>query len=81
MQFVDWLTNKICGFAICGSMKRNLRTHISQKFGDLVLRKPKNFWIKKKTVAWPPLQIYSGAWGKLIHEKKPEVKNLVALSH
>jgi hypothetical protein len=24
----------------------------------------------KKTVAWPPLKIYSGAWGKLIHEKK-----------
>ncbi len=23
---------------------------------------------------------YSGAWGKLIHEKKPEVENLVALS-
>ncbi len=22
---------------------------------------------------------YSGAWGKLIHEKKPEVQNLVAL--
>jgi hypothetical protein len=34
----------------------------------------------KKTVAWPPLQIYSGAWGKLIDERKPEVKNLVALS-
>ncbi len=26
------------------------------------------------------LMVYSGAWGKLIHEKKPEVKNLVALS-
>jgi hypothetical protein len=24
--------------------------------------------------------IYSGAWGKLIHEKKTEVENLVALS-
>jgi hypothetical protein len=23
---------------------------------------------------------YFGAWGKLIHEKKPEVENLVALS-
>jgi hypothetical protein len=23
----------------------------------------------------------SGAWGKLIHEKKPEVENLVTLSH
>jgi hypothetical protein len=23
---------------------------------------------------------YSGAWGKLIHEKKPEVENLVVLS-
>jgi hypothetical protein len=29
----------------------------------------------KKTVAWPPLQIYS-----MIYEKKPEVKNLLALS-
>ncbi len=26
------------------------------------------------------LYCYSGAWGKLIHEKKPEVENLVALS-
>jgi hypothetical protein len=24
--------------------------------------------------------VYSGAWGKLIHEKKPEAKNLVTLS-
>jgi hypothetical protein len=24
--------------------------------------------------------VYSGAWGKLIHEKKPEVENLVPLS-
>jgi hypothetical protein len=23
---------------------------------------------------------YSGAWGELIHEKKPEVENLMALS-
>jgi hypothetical protein len=23
------------------------------------------------------LLVYSGTWGKLIHEKKPEVKNLV----
>jgi hypothetical protein len=23
---------------------------------------------------------YSGAWGKLVHEKKPEVENLAALS-
>ena len=37
---------KFCGFAICGSMKRNLRTHISQKFADLRLRvKPKNLRI------------------------------------
>jgi hypothetical protein len=26
------------------------------------------------------LMIYSGAWEKLIHEKKPEVENLVTLS-
>jgi hypothetical protein len=26
------------------------------------------------------LLVYSGAWGKLIHEKKTEVENLVALS-
>jgi hypothetical protein len=26
------------------------------------------------------LMVYSGAWGKLINEKKPEVENLVALS-
>jgi hypothetical protein len=26
------------------------------------------------------LMVYSGAWGKLIHGKKPEVKNLVTLS-
>jgi hypothetical protein len=26
------------------------------------------------------LLVYSGAWGKLIHEKKPEVENLVTLS-
>ena len=25
------------------------------------------------------LMVYSGAWGKLIHEKKPEAKNLVTL--
>jgi hypothetical protein len=24
------------------------------------------------------LMVYSGAWGKLIHEKKPEVENFVA---
>jgi hypothetical protein len=55
-------------------MKRNLRTHISQKVADLRLWiEPKNCWFKKKTVAWQPLQIYSGAWGKLIHEKKPDV--------
>jgi hypothetical protein len=24
--------------------------------------------------------VYSGAWGKLIHENKPEVENLVTLS-
>jgi hypothetical protein len=28
----------------------------------------------KKTVSWPPLQIYSGAWGKLIHEKNLKSK-------
>jgi hypothetical protein len=28
----------------------------------------------KKTVAWPSLQIYSGAWGKLIHEKNQKSK-------
>jgi hypothetical protein len=26
------------------------------------------------------LMVYSGAWGKLIHEKNPEAKNLVTLS-
>jgi hypothetical protein len=26
------------------------------------------------------LRLYSGAWGKLIREKKPEVENLVTLS-
>jgi hypothetical protein len=26
------------------------------------------------------VMVYSGAWGKLIHAKKPEVKNLVTLS-
>jgi hypothetical protein len=26
------------------------------------------------------LMVYSGAWGKLIHEKKPDVENLVTLS-
>jgi hypothetical protein len=26
------------------------------------------------------LMLYSGAWGKLIHEKKPEVENLATLS-
>jgi hypothetical protein len=26
------------------------------------------------------LMVYSRAWGKLIHEKKPEVENLVTLS-
>ncbi len=30
----------------------------------------------KKTVAWPPLQIYSGAWGKLIYEKNLKSKIL-----
>jgi hypothetical protein len=69
LQFADWITNKICEFAICGSIKRNLQTRVSQKFADLWLRiEPKNLQIKK-TVAWPPLQIYSGALGKLIHEK------------
>jgi hypothetical protein len=28
----------------------------------------------KKKVAWPSLQIYSGAWGKLIHEKNLKLK-------
>ncbi len=74
LQFADWITNKICEFAICGSIKRNLRTRISQKFADLWLRiEPKNLQIKK-TVAWSPLQIYSGALGKLIHEKKLKLK-------
>jgi hypothetical protein len=31
LQFADWLTNKICRFAICRSIKRNLQTLISQK--------------------------------------------------
>jgi hypothetical protein len=26
------------------------------------------------------LMFFSGAWGKVIHEKKPEAKNLVTLS-
>jgi hypothetical protein len=26
------------------------------------------------------LMAYSGAWGKLIHEKKPKVENLMTLS-
>jgi hypothetical protein len=26
------------------------------------------------------LMVYSGAWGKLIHEKKPKVENLMTLS-
>jgi hypothetical protein len=26
------------------------------------------------------LMLLSGAWGKVIHEKKPEAKNLVTLS-
>ncbi len=65
-QFVDqW--KEICGLAYL----RNLR------ICDWVSLRI--FWFKK-TVAWPPLQIYSWAWGKLIHEKKPEVKNPVALS-
>jgi hypothetical protein len=35
-----------------------------------------NFRQKIKTA----LMVYSGAWGKLIYLKKPEVENLVALS-
>jgi hypothetical protein len=67
LQFVDqW--KEICGLAYL----RNLR------ICDCVRQRICGF--KKKTVAWPPLQIYSRAWGKLIHEKKLEVKNLVALS-
>jgi hypothetical protein len=31
----------------------------------------------KKTVAWPFLQIYSGAWGKLIHEKNQNLKSKI----
>ncbi len=26
------------------------------------------------------LMVYSGTWGKLIHEKKPEVENIMTLS-
>jgi hypothetical protein len=69
LQFADWLTNKICGFAICGSMKRNLGIcdgGLSPRICGF-----------KKTVAWPPLKIYSEVWGKQIHEK---IENLVALS-
>jgi hypothetical protein len=36
----------------------------------------REFWKKFETT----LMVYLGAWGKLIYEKKPEVKNLVTLS-
>ncbi len=39
LQFSDWLTNKICG-----SIKRNSRIRISQKFSDLPL------WIEPKNL-------------------------------
>ncbi len=48
---------QICGFAICGSIKRNLRiwnfwTHISQKFADFrLLIEPKNLRICMPTFA------------------------------
>ena len=66
LQFADWLTQEICGFAICGIIKRNLRnwnlrTRISQKFADLlVLIEPKNFAdlrTFKITFACPPLHL------------------------
>ena len=49
LQFMDWLTNKICGFAIC-----NLQCN-QKKFADLRLRiEPKYLRILQK-VAWQPL--------------------------
>jgi hypothetical protein len=27
------------------------------------------------------LMLFAGAWGEMIHEKKPDAKNLVTLSH
>ena len=80
---------RIWGFAICGlAHQQNLRicnllinqkkfadSHISEICG-FELRIFCTFLNKFETA----LMGYSGAWGKLIHEKKPEVKNLVALS-
>ena len=63
-------TGSLTKFAICRSIKRNLRTRISQKFADFCDCVSLRIFGFKKTVAWPPLQIYSWAWGKLIHEKK-----------
>ncbi len=62
LQFVDqW--KEICGLAHL----RNLR------ICDCVSLRIFGF---KKPVVWPPLQIYSGAWGKLIHEKNLKSKIL-----
>jgi hypothetical protein len=81
LQFADWLTNKIYGFAIygfaiCGSMKeicglaylRNLR------ICDCGLS-PRICGFKKQLLGHL-CKFYSEDWVKLIHEKKPEVKIL-----
>jgi hypothetical protein len=66
-------------FAMCGSIKRNLRTHISQKFSDLQLQtEPKNLQIYKKQLCGYLCKFatsVNNTGGKL-----PEVENLMALS-
>jgi hypothetical protein len=57
LQFADQ-SQVICGLAYL----RNLR------ICDYGLS-PRICGLKKNPVFWPSLHIYSGAWGKLIHEK------------
>jgi hypothetical protein len=73
LKFADLHISEICGFAI-ENLKKHLPGHLC-KFATSVNDTFGNF-LNKFEIA---LTRYSGAWGKLIHEKKPEIKNLVAL--
>ncbi len=62
----------------CHQYQRHRRSicHQRQRWCTLICEYFSEFSNKFKTA----LMGYSGAWGKLIHEKKPEVKNLLPLS-
>ncbi len=64
-----WLQNVLSIFFICHRCQRH-------RWSTLSCEHLSKFSKKIETA----LMVYSRAWRKLIHEKKPEVENLVALS-